>query len=258
MKYFALIAVALSAPLALIAQQPPPPAQAAQVLERAVAQQPGLAGTIRSRISQSGLTPEQVRARLQAAGYAPGLLDAYIAAAQPGAAEATPDPNQVAAVQALGLQPVEVQVALPVDTGLVRAAEEAETPSGVFGVDVFRRTTTQFLPTLSGPVPADYRLGPGDNLVLILTGDVELTYSLPVTREGFILIPQVGQVPVATLTLEQLRRVLYTRLGRVYSGVRRGPSATTHFDVSLGRLRTNPVFVTGEAGQPGQRGLPGG
>src|SRR5882762_5104075 len=49
-------------------------------------------------------------------------------------------------------------------------------------------TTTQFLPLLAGPVPADYKLGPGDQLVLILTGDVELAYTLQVTREGFILI----------------------------------------------------------------------
>jgi len=100
-------------------------------------------------------------------------------------------------------------------------------------------------------VPPDYRLGPGDNLVLILTGDVELTYSLPITREGFILIPQVGQVHVANLTLEQLRDVLYTRLGRVYSGVKRGSGATTQFDVTVANVRANQIYVVGEVGQPG-------
>lgn len=40
----------------------------------------------------------------------------------------------------------------------------------MFGVDALRRSTTQFLPLLSGPVPADYKVGPGDVLVLILTG----------------------------------------------------------------------------------------
>src|SRR5205807_8038529 len=104
---------------------------------------------------------------------------------------------------------------------------------------------------LAGPVPPDYKLGPGDNLVLILTGDVELTYSLPVTREGFVLIPQVGQVHVANLTLDQLRDVLYTRLGRVYSGVRRAANATTRFDVSVANVRVNQVYVVGEVSQPG-------
>src|SRR2546426_1377123 len=125
------------------------------------------------------------------------------------------------------------------------------TPSTVFGVDVFRRTTTQFLPLLAGPVPSDYKLGPGDQLVLILTGDVELAYTMQVTREGFVLIPQVGQVYVSNLTLNQLYDVLYTRLGRVYSGVRRGAAATTRFDVSVANVRANQVYVVGEVGQPG-------
>src|SRR5258706_428863 len=123
-------------------------------------------------------------------------------------------------------------------------------PSRVFGVDVFRRTTTQFLPLLSGPVPADYKLGPGDNLVLILTGDVELAHTLSVTREGFILIPQVGQVFVSNLTLDQLRNVLYDRLGRVYSGVRR-TNPTTRFDISVANVRANQIYVVGEVSQPG-------
>src|SRR2546430_232458 len=138
---------------------------------------------------------------------------------------------------------------LPVDTGLVRASAAGK--SGVFGVDVFQRTTTQFLPLLAGPVPADYKLGPGDQLVLILTGDVELAYTLQVTREGFILIPQVGQMFVSNLTLDQLRDLLYTRLGRVYSGVRRAASATTRFDISVANVRANQVYVVGEVAQPG-------
>src|SRR5437899_2526810 len=163
-------------------------------------------------------------------------------------AAAPPTAAELSAIQALGLPALAQEVLTP-DTGLVRVARGA--PSDVFGVDVFRRSTTQFLPLLSGPVPPDYRLGPGDNLVLILTGDVELTYSLPVTREGFVLIPQVGQVHVANLTLDQLRDVLYTRLGRVYSGVRRGANATTRFDVTVANVRANQVYVVGEVSQPG-------
>src|SRR2546430_1554524 len=114
-----------------------------------------------------------------------------------------------------------------------------------------QQTTTQFLPLLAGPVPADYKLGPGDQLVLILTGDVELAYTLQVTREGFILVPQVGQLFVSNLTLDQLRDVLYARLGRVYSGVRRTPGATTRFDISVANVRANQAYVVGEVAQPG-------
>src|SRR6266566_1328493 len=228
--------------------QVPSPAQAQSALQQAVQQNPGLPDQIRQRLQQSGLTAEQVRARLSASGYAPNLLDAYLGSAAPGQGAPAPGALELSAIQALGL-PVE-QSYLPVDSGFIRT-RGAGPASNVFGVDVFRRSTTQFLPLLSGPVPPDYKLGAGDQLVLILTGDVELAYTLPVTREGFILIPQVGQVFVSNLTLDQLRAVLFARLGRVYSGVRRGANASTRFDISVANVRANQVYVVGEVTQPG-------
>src|SRR5438552_339599 len=245
-------ALALGLALSARAQNPPlpPPAQAASALQQAVQQNPGLADMIRQRIAQSGMTPDQIRARLQASGYPPTLLDAYLGAQTPGQPAPVPGAQEIAAIQSLGVPTVATAgEILPVDTGLVRAAAGGK--SDVFGVDVFQRTTTQFLPLLAGPVPADYKLGPGDQLVLILTGDVELAYTLQVTREGFILIPQVGQLFVSNLTLDQLRDVLYKRLGRVYSGVRRAPGATTRFDISVANVRANQAYVVGEVAQPG-------
>jgi len=212
-------------------------------------QQPGISDQLRQRIQSSGLTPDQIRARLSASGYSPTLLDAYLGgAAAAGGIQGAPGALELQAISALGLPLFEAPL-LPVDTGLMRS-RSGYTPSRVFGVDVFRRTTTQFLPLLSGPVPPDYKLGPGDNLVLILTGDVELAHTLSVTREGFILIPQVGQVFVSNLTLDQLRNVLYDRLGRVYSGVRRN-NPTTRFDLSVANVRANQIYVVGEVSQPG-------
>src|SRR4051812_30736046 len=176
----------------LAAQQP-----TATQVQQALQHQPGLGDMVRSRIAQSGLTPDQIRARLTASGYPATLLDSYLSGSTAPAPNG-PSAQELAAIQALGL-PAGAggasQDLLSPDTGFVRRADVPT--SDVFGVDVFRRTTTQFLPLLAGPVPPDYKLGPGDDLVLILTGDVEFTYSLPITREGFILIPQVGQVHVA-------------------------------------------------------------
>jgi polysaccharide export outer membrane protein len=240
MRMLAVVALVALTP-GVAAQQP----TAAQV-QQALQQQPGLGDMVRTRIAQSGLTPEQIRARLTASGYPATLLDPYLSAST--AAVTTPGQQELAALQALGLPAVTQELISP-DTGIVRAV--GGPPSDVFGVDVFRRTTTQFLPLLAGPVPADYKLGPGDNLVLILTGEVELTYALAVTREGFVLIPQVGQVYVANLTLDQLRDVLYTRLGRLYSGVKRGANAKIRFDVTVANVRANQVYVVGEVAQPG-------
>src|SRR3989475_534930 len=249
---------ALCSLLCLLAEAPQrlrsqvPPSQAPQALQQALQQNPGLPDVIRQRILQSGLTTEQVRARLAASGYPSNLLDAYLGAGGPGAALAQPGATELAAIQALGLPAIVFPAeSLPVDTGFIRVRGGTAPRSRVFGVDAFRRTTTQFLPLLAGPVPPDYKLGPGDALVLILTGDVELAYTLQVTREGFIQIPQVGQVFVSNLTLDELRDLLYTRLGRVYSGVKRGPNASTRFDVSVANVRANQAYVVGEVSQPG-------
>src|SRR6059036_415365 len=255
-----VLGVLLGAPATSVAQNPPlpPHGQSQQALQQAIMQNPGLADSLRRRLQASGLAPEQIRARLAAAGYPAGLLDAYLGAAQPGQQAPQPGASELTAIQALGLGPPPMLAeSIHVDTGMIRVraeslrAESLAVGNYVFGVDVFRRTTTQFLPLLAGPVPPDYRLGPGDQLVLILTGDVETSYPLPVTREGFVLVPQVGQVYVANLTLDQLRDVLYTRLGRVYSGVTRGPGAKIRFAVSVANVRVNQVYVAGEVKQPG-------
>jgi polysaccharide export outer membrane protein len=250
----------LGVPASSAAQNPPlpPPSQAQSALQQAIMQNPGLADSVRRRLEASGLTPEQIRARLAAAGYPAGLFDAYLGPTQPGQAGPQPGALELTAIQALGLGPAPVRAeSIHVDTGMIRVraeslhAESLAVGNYVFGVDVFRRTTNQFLPLLAGPVPPDYRLGPGDQLVLILTGEVELSYTLPVTREGFILIPHVGQIYVVNLTLGELRDVLYTRLGRVYAGVTRRADAKIRFDVSVANVRVNQVYVAGEVKQPG-------
>jgi polysaccharide export outer membrane protein len=239
-------------------QQKPIPGVAQQMLSNLTPQQ------IQARIEASGLTPAEIRDRLQRAGYDPSLLDAYLG----GTTTTTPaqdatflqELQSIGVLRVAGLPGVSDTLGLQGLTGLDTLLQRTDTSRmrgmpdttlHVFGMDVFSRRTTQFNPVLTGPVGPDYRLGPGDQLNLILTGDVELAYQLDVTREGYVVIPDVGQVFVNGLTLGQLRDELYTRLGKVYSGVKRTPNATTHFDVSLGALRTNQVYVVGDVQRPG-------
>ena len=240
--------------------------------------QPGLVEQLRQKLTQSGLTPDQVRSRLRAAGYPEELLDQYLPGADTTAA-VRPGARTLDAVRALGILSPEEADSLQVSDSLFQVSDslrrildslrlvrldslradsladslQALQPGGlrIFGLETFRRFSTQFQALQTGPVDENYRLGPGDELVLILTGDVELAYSLEVTREGFIVIPQVGQVYVANLTLGQLEDQLYSRLSRVYSGVRRGRNATTRFQVSIARLKSIQVYVTGDVTRPG-------
>jgi polysaccharide export outer membrane protein len=251
-----------------------PTAEQAKAL---LAARPELIQQLRQRLASSGLTRDQIRARLRAEGYPEDLLDSYLPGAAGGAD--APSADLYTAIQELGIADstdVEVLRTIQGDTlGLsiferdslqqLREARRrwlqredvadsmarADSGYNIFGLSVFRASTSRFEPNLSGPIDANYKLGPGDRLVLILTGDVEASHTLDVTREGFVVIPQVGQLHVANLTLGDLENLLHSRLGRVYSGVRRGPGATTRFSVSVARLRSNQVFVLGEVERPG-------
>lgn len=275
----------------LASAQQPSAAQAQQMLQN----NPALLQQLRQKMMTSGLTPDQVRARLRAEGYPENLLDAYLPGST-GATDSTALSGDVfSALTQLGIadstevdllrcgvdtDSLTIPETLPsglIDTtqnalriadrrriararclaqedslvrGLNKSKVDVDSGFVIFGLDFFRNRSTQFNPNLSGPVDANYRIGPGDRLVLALTGDVEQSYSLDVTREGFIIVPQVGQIFVNQLTMAELENVFYSRLGRVYSGVRRGAGATTHFYVTPARLGSNQIFVTGDVLRP--------
>jgi polysaccharide export outer membrane protein len=250
---------------------PPGTTLSAQEIETLLATRPDLVAQLRQRIADSGLTPDQVRQRLKAAGYPEDLLDPYLTSADTTQAT-SPTGDQIGAFSALGLLSVGADTLLGLDSAGTMGGPQRRGTGGRadslradslgdstavkgglkrFGIDVFRRASTQFQALQVGPVDRNYKLGPGDVLVLILTGDVESTRTLEVNREGFVFIPQVGQIFVANLTLDQLEGQLYSRLGRVYSGVRRAPNARTQFSVTVARLRNIQVYVVGDVLRPG-------
>src|SRR2546427_1382251 len=100
----------LAAPAASAQNVPlPAPGQAQQALQQAILQNPGLADSLRRRLQASGLSPEQIRARLAAAGYPAGLLDAYLGPTQPGQQGPQPGAQEFTAIQLLGLGPPPVR-----------------------------------------------------------------------------------------------------------------------------------------------------
>lgn len=241
----------------------PSPAQARQMLQA----NPELITQLRERIASSGMTPDQIRTRLRAAGYPESLLDQVLGSGS-GAGGNAPTSQVFEAVRDLGLTdeadlqelrrlagqdggPANGVRARGLDTLSLRDSTISAASAEIFGLSLFRESTSQFMPNLDGPVDAGYRIGPGDQLGLILTGEVEQAHTLNVSRRGTIVIPDVGELSVANLTLGELENLLYVRLGRVYSGVRRGAGATSFFSVNVTQLRSNQVFVTGDVMRPG-------
>jgi polysaccharide export outer membrane protein len=253
--------------------------------------QPGMGDQLRRQIQNSGLTIDQLKARLRSAGYPENLVDQYLGNGSQGVAAPAPSAEMIRAAAQLGLIDLTFSrdtsggrpnrlVLTPADSFLIdslgidpltdslpttfdsvgtmrldtiailKVAERMKRPR-VFGLDVFRRASTEFSTIMSGPVDPQYPLGPGDELVVLLTGEAEQAWQLPVAREGTILVPQVGSVAVGGLTLEQARSLLRSRLGRVYAGLGTGPNARIRLEATLSRVRAIQVYVTGEVPRPG-------
>lgn len=112
-----------------------------------------------------------------------------------------------------------------------------------FGYDLFAGSPTTFAPVTEIPIPADYRLGPGDVIRVQLWGNQNELLSLPVSRDGTIDFPQSGPRSVAGLTFEEASKQIRELVAEQYIGVRAA--------VSLGELRSMRIFVLGEARVPG-------
>lgn len=118
----------------------------------------------------------------------------------------------------------------------------------LFGYNFFSTTTT-YRSLDNVPVPDDYVLGPGDEVLLHAWGGVAGDQRLVVDRNGQVSIPGVGVVTVAGARASELDSLLRGGLGRYF----------TDFNVNaaLGRLRSIPVYVVGKAMSPGSYTVPG-
>jgi len=116
-----------------------------------------------------------------------------------------------------------------------------------FGYDFFDTQATSFAPVLDAPVGPDYVIGPLDSLSIHIWNvpdqSLNRSYIASVERDGTIVIPQIGAIPVGGLTFSQAERAITNRLS----------AHLKRFEVhvAMARLRTIKVYVVGEVVRPG-------
>ena len=127
-----------------------------------------------------------------------------------------------------------------------------------FGYNIFSTSPTAFETSLNVPVPANYVVGPGDEIIITMWGETQLERTLTVSKEGNIYIPDVGLINVNGLSIQGLRQKLFNILSKTYSSLNASANgeARTNLDVSTGTLRTVKVYVLGEVSKPGGYTLP--
>tara|TARA_X000000368_G_scaffold231183_1_gene182578 strand:- start:11175 stop:14051 length:2877 start_codon:yes stop_codon:yes gene_type:complete len=122
-------------------------------------------------------------------------------------------------------------------------SKDLEEPYMYFGYDFFNQAPSTFAQTNNVPAPSDYVIGSGDTIRIIMYGSQNSNKLLKVSREGEILIPEIGPISVAGLTFIELKESIKSLVKEKFIG--------TESTVTLGRLRSINVFVLGEAFQPG-------
>lgn len=113
----------------------------------------------------------------------------------------------------------------------------------MYGYNLFAQPPSTFAPVGDIPVPQDYVIGPGDEIVLNGWGQVDIDLRVTVDRNGIINLPKVGAVNVAGIKYQNLEGHLKNQIGRVFRNF--------ELSASLGKLRSLQVFVVGQAKRPG-------
>lgn len=140
----------------------------------------------------------------------------------------------------------------PIDFGSVQGESDSLQTFELFGRRLFQLAPETFEPSTLGPVGPDYRLGPGDQVIITMWGAYQKVYDVTLSREGYVLMPEVGQIVLANLTIEEAKRRLLQTMTPSYQALNYGRrGATANLDVTVGKLRAIKVFILGDAQRPG-------
>ncbi len=137
--------------------------------------------------------------------------------------------------------------------GVIDAKDAAQTlppEEKVYGQDLFSSDNLTFAPNINMPTPANYVLGPGDEIIIDLWGDSELNVRYTIAPDGHITVPGLGRIPLSGLQVDQARSRLRYEFSTIYSDLD-SDEPHTFLGISVGNVRTIRVHVMGEAVRPG-------
>ena len=115
-----------------------------------------------------------------------------------------------------------------------------------FGYDYFKREINFFD---NIPTPPEFKIGPGDEIILYLWGETNIKKSFVVNREGSIFYENIGFINLSNRTLKEAESILSTRLSEIYSTINKDNK--TRLMLELGKIKSINVYSSGESESPG-------
>ena len=144
----------------------------------------------------------------------------------------------------------ELSFIMPDSLDLYMEMNKEEPKKKIFGRNIFSNKQLSFEPNLNIATPANYRLGPGDEVIIDIWGASQNTIQETISPDGAILVEGLGPVYLNGMTVKEANNYLQTELRKIYSGVSDNESASG-IKLTLGQIRTIQVNVMGEVENPG-------
>ena len=137
---------------------------------------------------------------------------------------------------------------LEVDLTSVSISSESPTePSEFFGYNYFKKDVSFFD---NIPTPADYKLGPGDEITISLWGENNSRETITINKDGMLYYESIGFINVSNKTLKSAELLLKEELSKIYSTLKDKDNAT-NLKIELGKLKSINIYFSGEIMNPG-------
>ena len=140
--------------------------------------------------------------------------------------------------------PAESNMSSPVS---ITSTAAAITSEDYFGYNYFRKDISFFD---NIPTPADYKLGPGDEIIISLWGENNSRKNMTINKDGMIYYENIGFINLSNKTLEAAEMLLIEELSRTYSTLK-DKNNPTMLMLELGKLKSINIYFSGHIENPG-------
>jgi protein involved in polysaccharide export with SLBB domain len=125
----------------------------------------------------------------------------------------------------------------------------SEIVSNVFGKSIFNAPNLTFNPNVNIPTPIDYRLGPGDEVIIDIWGVSQTSVRQVISPEGRIIVDRLGPIYLNGMTVKEANDYVQRKFAEIYAGI--GDGGASQIQLTLGQIRTIQINVMGEVVAPG-------
>lgn len=120
----------------------------------------------------------------------------------------------------------------------------------VYGRNIFNSRALTFAPSQNLPTPINYKLGPGDEVIIEIWGVNQITYRETISPEGSINISEIGPIYLNGMNINEAEKYLKKELSKKHAGID-GDNPNSEMKLTLGQVRTIQVNIMGEVAVPG-------